>query len=219
MNSSKQNTYHTLNPGSSIHHLERGQPDSKLPIGRARKKKKRNPGHAHHRRLGRRSASAPTEASTTSTRKAGQAKVAGPAGGGPHRVGAPDPVNTRGRGVMAITYPDCGPAERGAGTASGTEGQQSPGAFPQVLPTPRRATSHRRSEVTGSREPPAPSTAVASGTRLRWRASDVIAPWVGAPGLAPPTQAQVSELINTAPALVSHLCSFLACSPQLPQKK
>ncbi|CAO2585527.1 hypothetical protein LEMLEM_LOCUS3620 [Lemmus lemmus] len=91
---------------------------------------------------------------------------------------------------MAITYPDGGPGERGAGTARGTEGPQSPGAFPQARPTPRRATSHRLSEVTGSKEPSAPSTAVASGTRLRWRASDVIAPWVGAPGLAPPTQAQ-----------------------------
>lgn len=125
-------------------------------------------------------------------------------------MGAPDPVNTRGRGIGTITYPDGGPGERGAGTARGTEGPQSPGAFPQARPTPRRATSHRRSEVTGSREPSAPSTAVASGTRLRWRASDVIAPWVRAPGLAPPTQAQVSELINTAPAHVSLLSVLMS---------
>lgn len=63
-------------------------------------------------------------------------------------MGAPDPVNTRGRGVMAITYPDGGPGERGRdglGDVRAAKPWSVPSGPPHPTPRhlPRTFRSHR----------------------------------------------------------------------------
>lgn len=105
--------------------------------------------------------------------------------------------------MMTVTYPDAGPGEGGGRDRQGDRRATKPRSGPSRPAPPHAPADAPKSQV--HRRAASPSSAAASGKRLtlRWRASDVTAPVlprVGAPGLAPPTQAQVSVLVNTAPA-------------------
>lgn len=151
-----------------------------------------------------------TEASTTISSEAAQGRPRlrlPPAGGGPHPVGGPDSVNKYSGAGASRSSPTrtLSQERKEQGRLRGQKGHQAPEqslrpAPPHAAPPP---TDAPKSQV--HREAVYPSTVVASGTRLtlRWRARDVTAPvppWVGPPGLAPPTQALVSELVDSAPA-------------------